>query len=186
MILDSDSTPLTPEGEAQVAGLVDFFRARPLPVVFASPLRRARQTAEIIAGPLGLDVVEIDGFRELVPAKSRTRFRRGRQRSVRYWFLRSMFRQFLPFSRVAESAWRARRRVRTAWEELLAWRPDESGGTGGNAEPDAGARLTERLVCAHRGTLLLLRSVLRRSGEWRIVRLSVENAGITEIVRRRR
>lgn len=184
IILDSDATPLTPEGEKQIAGLVDFFRGRPLSAVHASPLRRARQTAGIIAGPLGLQVIEIGGFRELVPAKSRSRIFTARKRSVRYWFLRSMFRQFLPFSRVAESAWRARQRVRKAWEELLAWRPAHSHSADSDSGSNPGGAATELLVCTHRGTIMLLRSVLRSSREWKIVRLSIENGGITEIVRR--
>jgi broad specificity phosphatase PhoE len=173
---DSDHSPLTPEGEQQIEALVETFRGRPLPVVHSSPLKRARQTASIIAEPLGLEVVTIDGFTELLPAKSRTRLFTGRQRSVRYWFLRSMFRQFLPFSRVSESVWVARRRVHRAWEELLAWRPE--GEADGSVDEAA-----ERLVCTHRGTVMMLRSVLKRDRRWQIVRSSIGNGGITEIVR---
>ncbi len=55
--------PLSPDGERQAAAL----GSRPFGAVTAvvsSPLRRARQTAEAVAGPLGLDVTTADGLAE--------------------------------------------------------------------------------------------------------------------------
>lgn len=174
MIEESGGAPLTAEGRIQIEALVAHFRDRPLPAVHTSPLLRARQSAEIIAGPLDLPVVVIEGFREMVPARACPHLLPGRRRTIRHWFLRSMARQFLPLSRGGETVWKARRRVLAAWHELLAWQP----------EGDAPAAMSERLVTTHRGTAMLLRSVLRRDPDWKIARWSIENGGITEIVRR--
>jgi broad specificity phosphatase PhoE len=172
MIVASEDSPLTPVGRRQIEGLVAVFQDRPLPAIHSSPLSRARESAEILARTMGLEVVVVEGFRELVPVP--TGVRHGRPRPIQRWFLRSMVRQFLlPWLRRGESVWRARRRVRRAWAELLAWSPD------GGRDDGAG----ERLVVAHQGTVLLLTSVLRRDPAWRVARRSTENAGITEIVR---
>ncbi len=45
---------LTAKGEAQVRALADELRAEDVRAIFASPLLRAEQSAEILAGPLGL------------------------------------------------------------------------------------------------------------------------------------
>ncbi len=172
MIVASEDSPLTPVGRRQIEGLVPLFRDRPLPAIHSSPLPRARESAEIMARTLGLEVVVMEGFRELVPVP--TGVRHGRPRPIRHWFLRSMVRQFLlPWLKRGESVWRARRRIRRAWKEMLAWSANEGRKDG----------VGERLVVAHQGTVLLLVSVLRRDPAWRVVRRSTENAGITEIVR---
>ena len=48
--------PLNAEGRAQAAALADRFAAVPLAAVVASPLARARATAEAVAAPHGLAV----------------------------------------------------------------------------------------------------------------------------------
>lgn len=169
MIQGSDETPLNEVGCRQIEAVAETFAGRPIPAVHSSPLPRALETAGLLAERLDVPVVRIQGFRELVPAEIRPILYRGGRRKLRHWFLRSMVRQFLPISRKGETIWRARRRVRAAWRELLAWEsPDPS---------------SERLVAAHRGTVMLLVSVLRFDRRWRVVRWSIENGGITEIVR---
>lgn len=62
----STNTPLTPHGRGQAAAAADFIEAnyKPISTVYASPLDRAHNTAEQIAGRLGL-VPEVDlGLRE--------------------------------------------------------------------------------------------------------------------------
>jgi broad specificity phosphatase PhoE len=173
MVLGSEDSPLTEIGRTQIESVAAMFSERDLAAVHTSPLPRAQESAAILAGFLDLPMVVIEGFRELVPALNRVRHQRRRR--LRYWFLRSMTRQFLfPRVRGGESISQARRRVRAAWRELLGWRPSGAG-------PGPGS---ERLVTAHRGTVMLLRSVLKRDREWRVVRSSLENGGITEIVRR--
>jgi broad specificity phosphatase PhoE len=172
MIVESDDAPLTTEGRFQIEALIEQFRDRPLPAIHASPLLRAQQTAAILAEPAGLPVVTMDGFREMVASRVVTQVRPHRLRSLRYWFIRSMIRQFMPYSTICETAWNGRSRVRRAWQELLAWGPE-----GGSA-----ATATERLVISHRGTAMLLRSVLRFNPEWEITRWSIANGGIIEIV----
>lgn len=46
--------PLTPEGRAQAVALAEVLRAEPLAAVYTSPLRRAYDTALLIAAPHGL------------------------------------------------------------------------------------------------------------------------------------
>jgi broad specificity phosphatase PhoE len=61
---------LTARGREQAEGLAAAFAARlseahELPVLFSSPLRRALQTAEIVATRLGVAVEVLDGLREV-------------------------------------------------------------------------------------------------------------------------
>lgn len=175
IIQTSGERPLTEDGRRQVEEVAEFFRERPLAAVHSSPLLRARHSAEIIADRLGLPVVDMEGFREFVPTEIEPAFCPGRSRTLRYWFLSSMARQFIPIFRVSESVWKARGRIRAAWGEVVTWTPPER-----NGKPEG---ITERLVVSHRGALLLLRSSLRWNREWEITRWSDENAGITEVVR---
>ena len=55
---------LTDRGRAQAQATAERMRGRTLSVVFSSPLRRARQTAEEIASAAGTDLVVEDGFVE--------------------------------------------------------------------------------------------------------------------------
>lgn len=57
--------PLTPRGVAQAEATARLIVGAPISAVFTSPLVRARQTAEIIAAPLGLPVVVVEAFREV-------------------------------------------------------------------------------------------------------------------------
>lgn len=57
--------PLTAKGRLQAEQTGEYFRTRPVQVVYASPLRRAVETAEAIARPLGLPVQVIEDFREV-------------------------------------------------------------------------------------------------------------------------
>jgi len=65
--LDLDLTTVGRAQAGQLAGALDE-RLRELsrpPALFASPLRRAQQTAEIVAGRLGGDVETLDDLREV-------------------------------------------------------------------------------------------------------------------------
>jgi len=55
---------LTREGRAQALGLAEALRSERVARVWTSPLARAVQTAEIVAGRLGVDVVVRQGLRE--------------------------------------------------------------------------------------------------------------------------
>jgi broad specificity phosphatase PhoE len=57
--------PLTPKGILQAQQTAEYFTQQEVWAVYASPLKRARQTAEIIAGRLGLQVEVREAFREL-------------------------------------------------------------------------------------------------------------------------
>ncbi|GAA4822689.1 histidine phosphatase family protein [Nocardioides caeni] len=65
--LGGDNPPLSEEGRAQVAEVAAWLRelSDSVDVVVASPVRRTRETADIIAAELGLDVVEEPGFAEM-------------------------------------------------------------------------------------------------------------------------
>ena len=56
---------LTPKGVLQARQTAEFFRDQALDHLYCSPLRRARQTAEIIGAALGLQPMEIEAFREV-------------------------------------------------------------------------------------------------------------------------
>lgn len=55
---------LSPDGHAQARHLADYLAAEPLDAVYASPLRRARQTAEPIAERTGHTVGIVDDVAE--------------------------------------------------------------------------------------------------------------------------
>src|SRR4051812_47221580 len=55
---------LAPVGVRQAAATRDFLAVRPVDFVYASPLRRALQTAEIIAEPHGLAPVAVGALTE--------------------------------------------------------------------------------------------------------------------------
>lgn len=56
--------PLAPLGVRQAVATRDFLAVRPIDVCFTSPLRRAVQTAEIVAAPHGLRPVALEGLTE--------------------------------------------------------------------------------------------------------------------------
>lgn len=56
--------PLTAKGRAQVEALAERLAGLPLTAIYASPLLRAQQTAEILAAPHGLTVQNADALRE--------------------------------------------------------------------------------------------------------------------------
>ena len=57
--------PLTKLGRAQGQALADELAETALDAVYASPLRRALETAEIVAAPKGLSVVALPDLREI-------------------------------------------------------------------------------------------------------------------------
>jgi len=57
--------PLTDHGRAQAAALGDRLADIALDAVYSSDLRRARETAEAVALPHGLDVIELPELREV-------------------------------------------------------------------------------------------------------------------------
>ncbi len=57
--------PLNARGRAQAEALADQLRHTPFDAVFSSDLRRARETAEIVAAPHEVPVVTDQGLREI-------------------------------------------------------------------------------------------------------------------------
>lgn len=55
---------LTPKGVLQAEQTAEFFRSTAIDAVYSSPLKRARETAEIIARPHKLPVTLLEEFRE--------------------------------------------------------------------------------------------------------------------------
>lgn len=66
-VLDSrpPGPPLTDEGRRQASALGQRLASEPVVAVYASVAVRARQTAEVIAAPHGLEVVTADGVHEV-------------------------------------------------------------------------------------------------------------------------
>lgn len=62
---------LTERGREQVASVALLFLGVPLDRVYASPLSRAQETAQIIAKEKGLDVLVSDDIREITPDETR-------------------------------------------------------------------------------------------------------------------
>lgn len=56
---------LTPKGVLQAEQTAEYFRARHIDEIFSSPLKRAYETAEIIARTKGLSVTVMENFREV-------------------------------------------------------------------------------------------------------------------------
>jgi broad specificity phosphatase PhoE len=57
--------PLTERGREQAEALADELAAEPLDAVFSSPLRRAFETAELVAARHDLQAIPVDGLREV-------------------------------------------------------------------------------------------------------------------------
>jgi len=62
-----DGTDLTPNGRRQIEAVADAFRSVPLDLVVASPMRRSRGTAGIVAAPQRLAVEVAPELREIQP-----------------------------------------------------------------------------------------------------------------------
>lgn len=56
---------LTPKGILQAQQTADYLSNRPIQEIYSSPLKRAYETAEIIARPLHLPVQVVEAFREV-------------------------------------------------------------------------------------------------------------------------
>jgi broad specificity phosphatase PhoE len=56
---------LTPKGVLQAQQTAELFQDKQIHEVYSSPLKRARETAEIIAQALNLDVIVVEHFREV-------------------------------------------------------------------------------------------------------------------------
>lgn len=57
--------PLSPAGRKQVEKLATYFVGKPIAAIFASPIQRTRETAEIIAGILKLPITFDDRLMEV-------------------------------------------------------------------------------------------------------------------------
>src|SRR5438132_13654225 len=65
-----DGSDLTPDGRRQIEAAAELFRAVPLDLVLASPMRRAVGTATIVAASRSLRVESVPELRELTPKVS--------------------------------------------------------------------------------------------------------------------
>ena len=59
------NTPLNEAGRAQARELADLLRDEPWNAIYTSPLRRASQTADILADRFGLEAQWLDALREI-------------------------------------------------------------------------------------------------------------------------
>ncbi len=57
--------PLTPKGVLQAQQTGEYFKGRDIDEIYASPLKRAKETAEIIAQSLHLPIAVMEQFREV-------------------------------------------------------------------------------------------------------------------------
>jgi probable phosphomutase (TIGR03848 family) len=63
-LLPRDDTPLSEAGRRQATDLAERLRPIPLQALYTSPVRRARETADIVAEGRPLLVTEVDGLRD--------------------------------------------------------------------------------------------------------------------------
>ena len=63
-LLPRDDTPLSETGRRQATELAERLRPIPLQAVYASPVRRARETADIVVAGRPLSVTEVEGLRD--------------------------------------------------------------------------------------------------------------------------
>lgn len=131
--------PLTPAGEAQARAAARRLAERPLVAVHASDLRRARETAELVAAPHGLPVLAARALREL---------------------------DFGPWEgRLLADLWREHPNDARAWEADIRRTPPQFGESVAELEARvaswaAGLPAGEVAVVAHRGSLAALHAQL--------------------------
>ena len=58
-------TPINEDGRSQAEELAELLAAEVVAALYTSPLRRARETAEIIAARLGVEPLDLDALREI-------------------------------------------------------------------------------------------------------------------------
>ncbi|HKE17764.1 MAG TPA: histidine phosphatase family protein [Kofleriaceae bacterium] len=61
----AEGVDLSDEGRQQVGALAERLSELPIQAIYASPLSRTRETAEILAARCGLDIATRDGLREI-------------------------------------------------------------------------------------------------------------------------
>ena len=72
--------PLTPKGVLQAQQTAEYFQDKGIHEIYSSPLKRAVETAEIIAAPLDLEVTIMENLREINVGSLE-----GRPPSARIW-----------------------------------------------------------------------------------------------------
>lgn len=64
-VFDGRELPLTERGRRQASAVAERLAERPVAAVYASPYRRALETAAIVAARLGREVIEVDDLQEV-------------------------------------------------------------------------------------------------------------------------
>ena len=128
---DYDEMGLSSKGAAQAAALARRLRATvPLSAVYASPTRRARETAEAIAHAFGLGITYDERIREIalgtetyghVPAAERANAMRDRLRELAKVALRDGSWASIPGAEAPDAV---RARVTAAMAAIVALHPD--------------------------------------------------------------
>lgn len=156
---------LTPKGVLQAEQTAEFFKTIPFDAVYASPLKRARETGEIIAAPRGLPVTLLEEFREvnvgnleLMPPREETW--RLHDQIVAQWFAGKLETRFPGGENFLELVERARRGLLTV--------------TSGRD----GQRI---VIAAHGGVLTALVNSLFLDDDAKLAPSAMQNCAITEL-----
>ena len=161
IIQRSHSVRLTALGEQQAEQVAELMARERIEKLYSSPFTRARLTAEYISTRTGLEPHIIEDLREVMPrlaSSSRKQATLGRH------FIRSYLAMLLP---VGENTWaEGYRRVKGAWEELVA-------------EP-----YDEIAAVAHSATFRLILLSLRNSPRWQVINRDTSNGGVSVVVSR--
>ena len=150
-------------GIAQVKAIAPAIASFRLSCLYASPLRRAQQTADILAAETGLPVITRDDLFELLPA--RLSGPPDRTYTMRGAYVRSGIRLCVPWTRDTETIYRAFRRARRAWQAMTS----ETRGDFG--------------IVGHQGIFRLLFVWIHLSPHWRLVKGDTRNTGISIVAR---
>ena len=162
-IAGGPESPLTDAGRAQAQRLAERLRRERIDRLYTSPYPRARDTAGIVGGAIGLAPVRVDALRELEPpVRAPVAGRSPRERALR-WHLWPAYARMLLSPASPERLPVALARVRAAWAEVTR-------------EP-AGVVA----VVTHGMVLHLLLPTLAFDRRWRVRARDFSNAGVSVV-----
>ncbi|MBD2102790.1 histidine phosphatase family protein [Leptolyngbya sp. FACHB-261] len=162
LLRETRDIPLLEAGKARIREQARYLRQCKIQRIYASPFRRTRETAELVAAELGLEVSLNDDLREIVPDSLSSR--EGRTYTYRNLFIRSFLTLVLAQPGGTETIARSMQRVARLWDSVSAIGPDEN-----------------ILLVTHQGISRLLLLYLTPQFRWGIQKVDLSPAGLTVI-----
>lgn len=163
LLRDTRDIPLLEAGKLRIQQQAERLRPCNIQRIYASPFRRTRETAEIVARVLGLEVMLNEDLREIIPGSPSPRQRDSY--TYRQLFIRSFWTLLLAQPDAPETLIQSFGRITRVWEQLCAeLRPDE-----------------HLLLVSHQGISRLLLLYLTVQFRWNITETDLSPAGLTVI-----